>query len=80
MSNEPLAIGATPTVATDPATKAVYATDNSIYQVEPRAVTTPRNSAEVAQLLADNFGRATPFLWLHGAGAREPTAKASPLA
>ena len=61
MSNEPLAIGATPTVATDPATKAVYATDNSIYQVEPRAVATPRNSAEVAHLLADNFGRATPF-------------------
>ncbi len=49
-----------PVVLTDAVTRVVYATDNSIYQVEPEAVALPATADEVAALLAANHRRATP--------------------
>ncbi len=43
---------ATPVILTDAATRTVYATDNSIYQVDPAAVALPRSADEVAALVA----------------------------
>ncbi|MEM9612001.1 MAG: FAD-binding and (Fe-S)-binding domain-containing protein [Actinomycetota bacterium] len=45
---------------TDAATRIVYATDNSIYQVEPEAVALPASAEEVAALLAANHVRTAP--------------------
>ena len=49
-----------PEVLTDPLTRTVYATDNSIYQVEPAAVALPTSPAEVARLVADEVARPDP--------------------
>ena len=49
-----------PQLLTDAASRVVYATDNSIYQVEPEAVALPTSAAEVAALLADNHARPEP--------------------
>ena len=49
-----------PTIATDAATRAVYATDNSVYQVMPQGVALPTNVAEIAALLRDNAQRPDP--------------------
>lgn len=48
------------TVLTDPVTRAVYATDNSIYQVEPAAVALPSTEEEISALLAANHGADEP--------------------
>ncbi len=50
-----------PQVRVDGATRVVYATDNSIYQVEPAAVAVPSTAAEVAALLAENHRRTNPL-------------------
>ncbi|MFD2263192.1 FAD-binding and (Fe-S)-binding domain-containing protein [Lacibacterium aquatile] len=44
-------------VATDDAARTVYATDNSIYQVRPRAILFPRDGADINRILrlADRF-------------------------
>ncbi len=47
-------------VHTDRATRVVYATDNSIYQLEPTAVALPRTADEVAQLIAENASATNP--------------------
>ncbi len=41
-------------LATDLVTRTVYATDNSIYQIEPHGVAVPGSAAEVAALVARN--------------------------
>ncbi len=46
-----------PIPRTDPVTRAVYATDNSIYQIEPAAVALPRSADEVRRLVADEWDR-----------------------
>lgn len=61
MASEPRAIGGHPTLHRDPATRAVYATDNSIYQIAPEAVAVPRTAAQIAQLVLDNAKRASPL-------------------
>ena len=43
------------TILTDLATRSVYSTDNSIYQLEPGAVAVPANADQIADLLADNY-------------------------
>lgn len=52
--------GRGPQVRSDPATRVVYATDNSIYQVMPEAVALPRSAADVVSLLVDNHARTVP--------------------
>ena len=49
-----------PEVLTDPITRTVYATDNSIYQIEPAAVALPTSPAEVARLVAGEAARPNP--------------------
>ncbi len=49
-----------PEILTDPVTRTVYATDNSIYQVEPHGVALPRTAAEVRALVRANAARPTP--------------------
>lgn len=44
-------------VLDDPATRAVYATDNSIYQVEPDAVALPGSAEDVRRLVAAEWNR-----------------------
>ena len=61
MVNGPLEIGGRAAVRRDLATRSVYATDNSIYQIEPAAVATPTSAAQVAQLLAENAQRPRPL-------------------
>lgn len=41
-------------VRTDRATRVVYATDNSIYQLEPAGVALPHSAADIVRLLTDN--------------------------
>ena len=41
-------------IRTDRATRIVYATDNSIYQLEPAAVALPRSADDIVRLVADN--------------------------
>jgi FAD/FMN-containing dehydrogenase/Fe-S oxidoreductase len=45
-------------VSTDQVTRIVYATDNSIYQVEPHGVALPSSAEEVSDLLAANYNAA----------------------
>lgn len=45
---------------TDAVTRTVYATDNSIYQIEPYAVSVPQTAGEVVQLLRANAASAKP--------------------
>lgn len=45
---------------TDSVTRTVYATDNSIYQVEPHAVILPGSAGEIEALLRRNFAAAEP--------------------
>ncbi len=45
-------------VSTDHVSRVVYATDNSIYQVEPHGVALPASAGEVGELLADNHAAA----------------------
>jgi FAD/FMN-containing dehydrogenase/Fe-S oxidoreductase len=52
--------GPLPPILDDPVTRAVYATDNSIYQIEPHAVALPRSGDEVVALLAANHRAAQP--------------------
>lgn len=59
---------ALPTIARDAATRAVYATDNSIYQVEPDGVALVADAAEVAALLADNHASGRRPITARGAG------------
>jgi len=47
-------------VLDDPATRAVYATDNSIYQIEPEAVAIPQTADDVAELVRANRARTRP--------------------
>ncbi len=47
----------TSSTRTDAVTRVVYATDNSIYQVEPAAVALPHTAAEIGQLVADEWRR-----------------------
>ena len=42
-------------LSTDQVTRIVYATDNSIYQVEPYGVATPSTAEEIGALLSANF-------------------------
>ncbi len=49
-----------PQVATDLATRTVYSTDNSVYQVVPQGVALPTTPDEIAELLRDNARRAEP--------------------
>ncbi|MEM9564333.1 MAG: FAD-binding and (Fe-S)-binding domain-containing protein [Actinomycetota bacterium] len=49
--------GHQPATRSDPLTRAIYATDNSIYQVEPAAVALPRSADEVQRLVADEWRR-----------------------
>jgi FAD/FMN-containing dehydrogenase/Fe-S oxidoreductase len=49
-----------PEIATDLATRTVYATDNSIYQVLPAGVATPASADEVAALLSENHRSSAP--------------------
>ena len=44
----------------DRATRTVYGTDNSIYQLAPERVAMPASAAEIANALAANFRRTTP--------------------
>ena len=44
--------------ATDPVSRVVYATDNSIYQVAPHGVLVPETAQDVADYLAANFAAA----------------------
>lgn len=46
---------------TDRAVRAVYATDNSIYQIEPAAVAVPASHDDVVALVRANLDRATPL-------------------
>ncbi len=48
-------------VLTDAANRAIYSSDNSIYQVEPAGVALPHNAGEVAELLRHNRRRETPL-------------------
>jgi FAD/FMN-containing dehydrogenase/Fe-S oxidoreductase len=48
-------------IRSDGATRAVYATDNSVYQVTPAAVATPTTAADIQELLRSNHGSATPL-------------------
>ena len=61
MVDGPLEIGGRAAVRRDLATRSVYATDNSIYQIEPAAVAVPTSAVQVAQLLADNAQRPQPL-------------------
>lgn len=54
--------------ATDPVTKVVYSTDNSIYQVEPEGVLLPAVGDEIARFMADNFNGARRPIVARGAG------------
>jgi len=47
-------------VRTDRATRVVYATDNSIYQLEPAAVALPQSADDIVRLVADNAVAAQP--------------------
>lgn len=49
-----------PEQLTDSVTRTVYATDNSIYQVEPHAVILPGSAGEIEALLRRNFAAAEP--------------------
>ncbi|MDH3681128.1 MAG: FAD-binding oxidoreductase [Acidimicrobiia bacterium] len=49
-----------PGVVTDRVTRTVYATDNSIYQVEPHGVALPSSAAQVRALLAANHASTDP--------------------
>ena len=45
---------------TDPVTRTVYATDNSIYQVAPNGVLLASSADEISRFMADNFRSAAP--------------------
>ncbi len=47
-------------VRTDRATRVVYATDNSIYQLEPSGVALPRTADDIVRLVAENAAAARP--------------------
>ena len=47
-------------ISNAPEVRAVYATDNSIYQVEPQAVAFPTAASQVRELLAENAAAASP--------------------
>jgi len=49
-----------PELLDDVVTRAVYATDNSIYQIEPHGVTRPRRGSEIEALLRANHASAEP--------------------
>ncbi|MCP3991211.1 MAG: FAD-binding oxidoreductase [Actinomycetia bacterium] len=49
-----------PEILDDAVTRTVYATDNSIYQIEPAGVALPYSGAEIAALLADNHRSPKP--------------------
>ncbi len=55
-----MADGQRAVLQTDPVTRVVYATDNSIYQVEPEGVVLPERPAEIAAFLAANFTSPKP--------------------
>ncbi len=56
MVNVPAALSQLGFVHDDEASRAVYATDNSIYQRMPVAVAVPTSQAELVEVLATNFG------------------------
>ncbi|MCP3856734.1 MAG: FAD-binding oxidoreductase [Actinomycetia bacterium] len=49
-----------PVHSSDPITRTVYATDNSIYQIEPESVLVASSADEIATLLAENHKSARP--------------------
>ena len=56
-------------ISTDDVTRAVYATDNSIYQIAPTGVTFPTTAEEVQRAVANNHGAANPLpIVARGAG------------
>jgi len=52
--------GQPPTILTSLAARSVYATDNSIYQLEPACVVLPTKAVQVADVLAANFASSEP--------------------
>ncbi len=57
-----------PVIDDDPVTRAVYATDNSIYQVTPGGVAVPTSARQVADLLAANHRGSRRPIVARGAG------------